>query len=81
MYVFAGIVEGCLEMKVDDDHFHYVIKVPLDERGLTALGRFCAEHKITACMCSSSIDFPEEDGAPEGFDAHEFLDSALKFAL
>jgi len=81
MRVFATIVKGSLEMSHSEGVYSHKITVPLDERGLAALGRFCAEHKITSCMCSSSIDFPEEDGAPEGFDAHEFLDSALKFAL
>lgn len=28
-------------------------------------------------MASSSIDFPEEDGAPEGFDAHAVLREAM----
>ena len=29
---------------------------------------------------SSSIDFPEEDGAPEGFDARAILGKALQLA-
>jgi hypothetical protein len=36
--------------------------------------------KHTTLATSSSIDFPEEDGAPKGFDARAILSQALHLA-
>ena len=45
------------------------------------MARFFKQFKKQSHIAtSSSIDFPEDDGAPEGFDAREKLGQAMQLA-
>jgi hypothetical protein len=45
------------------------------------MARFLKQFKKqTSIATSSSIDFPEDDGAPEGFDARAPLGRAMQLA-
>ena len=49
--------------------------------GLRAMARaFEAAGCPETVMCSSSCDFPEEDGMPKGFDARGFVGLAISLA-
>lgn len=57
-------------------------RVALDDvEGLRKkLLQYADENGVIPCpvMHSSSLDFPEEDGAPEGFDPYTVLDQVFK---
>ena len=44
------------------------------------MGLYLRQFQTQSVATSSSIDFPEDDGAPEGFDAREKLGNAMQFA-
>ena len=81
-FLFVGIVNGKFEIhaentdredgKMDADTFE------LDD--VAGLARFIKPFRKNTLATSSSIDFPEEDGAPEGFDARAVLKQALQLA-
>ena len=80
IFLFVGIVNGKFEIhaentdtdKMDTDTFE------LDD--VAGLARFIKPFRKSTLATSSSIDFPEEDGAPEGFDARAVLGKALQLA-
>ena len=82
IFLFVGIVNGKFEIhaentdredgKMDADTFE------LDD--VAGLARFIKPFRKNTLATSSSIDFPEEDGAPEGFDARAVLGKALQLA-
>ena len=82
IFLFVGIVNGKFEIhaentdredgKMDADTFE------LDD--VAGLARFIKPFRKNTLATSSSIDFPEEDGAPEGFDARAVLGQALQLA-
>jgi len=73
--LFAGIVQGKFEI-------HSVLgKNTFELNDVAGLARFInLFKKHTTLATSSSIDFPEEDGAPKGFDARAILSQALHLA-
>lgn len=73
---FATITNGKLHILYYNNFSNPDLSVPLDEEGNQKLAEFLWTYRIESLSCSSSIDFPEEDGVPEGFNAHEFIANA-----
>jgi hypothetical protein len=72
---FVSIDGGNWRIALDNDD-EFIIA--LDDT--TGLQEFFRTRRIDAVMCSSSVDFPEDSGAPEGFDARAVLAEALNWA-
>jgi len=77
-FLFAGIVNGKFEIHVDTPTTFGMNRFGLND--VAGIAEFIKPFNLTTLATSSSIDFPEEDGAPEGFDARAVLDQALKLA-
>mgnify|MGYP001025369524 FL=1 len=79
MFIFASINNAKFNINVDTKFATYKKDFKLDD--VSAMARFLKQFKKqTHIATSSSIDFPEEDGAPEGFDAREKLGQAMQLA-
>jgi len=77
--MFVTVKQGEFEVRGDDD-FEGNRFAPTRE-GLRGMAIYFAERNAPeSVMCSSSCDFPEEDGMPEGFDAREFIGIAIALA-
>jgi len=78
---FMTVRNGRLECHLGADLDKDPAKFDLTPEGEVALAKFYAELEgfdpLDGVMCSSSVDFADEYGAPEGFDAHDFLGRAL----
>lgn len=69
---WVTIEKGKWEITLDDGSKHtYRLR---DKKGLRDLFE---SRRISEVMCSSSVDFPEDSGAPKGFNAHRVLDHGL----
>ena len=70
--MIATVVNGMLEIHYEND----VLKVfkPMDVEGLSS---FIKENRLDHLLCSSSVDFPEEDGL-FGVDVRRRIDDAFK---
>ena len=77
-FLFAGIVNGKFEIHAENTDRGWIDTFELDD--VAGLARFIKPFRKSTLATSSSIDFPEEDGAPEGFDAHAVLSQALHLA-
>lgn len=52
----------------------------LTDKGQAALAELLKEWGYESVMCSSSVDWAEEYGAPEGFDVRDWLHGAQRMA-
>jgi len=83
MFIFASIQNAMFKLQVEGKNVHGPFKMQADfaledtERMGLYLRQF---KKQTHIATSSSIDFPEDDGAPEGFDARKVLGKAMQLA-
>ena len=77
-FLFVGIVNGKFEIHAENTDRGWIDTFELDD--VAGLARFIKPFRKSTLATSSSIDFPEEDGAPEGFDAHAVLSQALHLA-
>lgn len=74
-----------LVVQIEDGKFRLnhngkITRAPLTPEGLAGLFRdagYDPSDEDGRLMCGSSIDFPEEDGAPAGFDAFTAVQRAL----
>ena len=67
------------KIKTETDFATYSKTFKLDD--VDKMARFFKQFKKqTHIATSSSIDFPEDDGAPEGFDARAKLGQAMQLA-
>ncbi len=78
MHVFIiGISEGRFRFVADKQEIGTCL---LEAEPLTALfraGKLSLKGEDEVLMYSSSIDFPEDDGAPEGFNPRPVIEAAL----
>ena len=78
MKVFiVGIKEGSFVLQADKKP---IGTCPLDAESLTALfrkGKFRLKGQEEVLMHSSSVNHPEDSGAPKGFRAHEIIEQAV----
>ena len=78
-FMFASIDNGKFKIKTETDFATYSKTFKLDD--VDKMARFFKQFKKqTHIATSSSIDFPEDDGAPEGFDARAKLGQAMQLA-
>jgi hypothetical protein len=75
-FLFAGIVNGKFEIHVDTPTTVGMETFELDD--VAGIAKFIKPFTKTTLATSSSIDYPEDDGAPEGFDARAVLEQALQ---
>ena len=79
MFIFASIENAKFKIQVEGDGVEGQKRFKLED--INAIARFLKQFKKQSHIAtSSSIDFPEEDGAPEGFDAREKLGQAMQLA-
>lgn len=79
---FMTVVDGRMECHLGSGGLDKApAKFDLTPEGEEALAKFYAELEgfgpEGGVQCSSSCDFPEDDGAPEGFDCRAFIGRAL----
>ena len=81
-FLFVGIVNGKFEIHAEntDREDGYLDTDTFELDDVAGLARFIKPFRKNTLATSSSIDFPEEDGAPEGFDARAVLGKALQLA-
>ena len=81
-FLFVGIVNGKFEIHAEntDREDGYLDTDTFELNDVAGLARFIKPFRKNTLATSSSIDFPEEDGAPEGFDARAVLSQALQLA-
>ena len=78
-FMFASIENGKFKIKVEREFATYSKTFKLND--VDKMARFLKQfNKQTSIATSSSIDFPEDDGAPEGFDARAPLGRAMQLA-
>ena len=75
MMFFMTVRKGMLE--VHGDTLNPLLVVELTPKGLKQLEAFFKKNEVRDVMCSSSCDFPEDDGGPEGVDVRGFIEQAL----
>ena len=82
MFIFASIQNAMFKLQVEGKNVHGPFKMQADFalEDTERMGLYLRQFQEQAVWTSSSIDFPEEDGAPEGFDAREKLGNAMQFA-
>ena len=82
MFIFASIQDAMFKLQVEGKNVHGPFKMQADFalEDTERMGLYLRQFQEQAVWTSSSIDFPEEDGAPEGFDAREKLENAMQFA-
>jgi hypothetical protein len=75
IHIIASIVKGEFNITVDTPSRYGVFNFALDDiDGMVDLIKpFTKDGWKLQLMTSSSIDFPEEEGAPEGFNARSVL--------
>jgi hypothetical protein len=81
MILIVGIEAGKFCLTQDQGK---VLRCPLTAQALAALFRRTGFDPLlpnNLVMGSSSLDFPDEDGAPRGFQAHKVLQEALSLLL
>jgi hypothetical protein len=75
--ILVAIRNGMFSIKNHDNEER---DFPLTDEGREAFQATCEEWKIEEVMSSSSLDWPEDGGAPEDFgpeEAHAFLQYGL----
>ena len=85
-FIFASIDNGRFKISVTDQDsawsrpfLEHCKTFALDE--VDKMARFLKQFKKqTSIATSSSIDFPENDGAPKGFNARVILGQAMQLA-
>ena len=82
MFIFASIQNAMFKLQVEGKNVHGPFKMQADFalEDTERMGLYPRQFQKQSVATSSSIDFPEEDGAPEGFDAREKLGNAMQFA-
>ena len=82
MFIFASIQNAMFKLQVEGKNVHGPFKMQADFalEDTERMGLYLRQFQTQSVATSSSIDFPEEDGAPEGFDAREKLGNAMQFA-
>ena len=82
MFIFASIQNAMFKLQVEGKNVHGPFKMQADFalEDTERMGLYLSQFQKQSVATSSSIDFPEEDGAPEGFDAREKLGNAMQFA-
>ena len=82
MFIFASIQNAMFKLQVEGKNVHGPFKMQADFalEDTERMGLHLRQFQKQSVATSSSIDFPEEDGAPEGFDAREKLGNAMQFA-
>jgi len=82
IFLFVGIVNGKFEIHAEntDREDGYLDTDTFELDDVAGLAGFIKPFRKSSLATSSSIDFPEEDGAPEGFDARAVLGKALQLA-
>ena len=82
IFLFVGIVNGKFEIHAEntDREDGYLDTDTFELDDVAGLAGFIRPFRKSSLATSSSIDFPEEDGAPEGFDARAVLSQALQLA-
>ena len=82
MFIFASIQNAMFKLQVEGKNVHGPFKMQADFalEDTERMGLYLRQFQEQAVWTSSSIDFPEEDGAPEGFDARKKLENAMQFA-
>ena len=82
IFLFVGIVNGKFEIHAEntDREDGYLDTDTFELDDVAGLARFIKPFRKNTLATSSSIDFPEEDGAPDGFDARAVLGKALQLA-
>ena len=82
MFIFASIQNAMFKLQVEGKNVHGPFKMQADFalEDTERMGLYLRQFQKQSVATSSSIDFPEEDGAPEGFDAREKLRNAMQFA-
>jgi len=81
--LFAGITEGKFQISVDTPSRYGTFTYELnDVKGMVDLIKpFTKDGWKLQLMTSSSIDFPEEEGAPEDFNARKVIDEVFSIAM
>ncbi len=79
MFIFASIQNALFKIQVEGDNIEGQKYFKLDD--VDAIARYLKQFKQqNSIATSSSIDFPEEDGAPKDFDARATLQKAMNLA-
>ena len=76
MRLFIGVSDA--KFKFTDmakGHGHVVATFELTD--IDGMRRFINENRPESIQCSSSVDWPEDGGAPEDFNANAALDAAM----
>jgi hypothetical protein len=76
MRLYISVSDGKFKfMDMSESHDHVVGTFELTD--IEGMRKFFKENRPESVMCSSSVDWPEDDGAPEGFDANAALQEAM----
>jgi|TARA_B110000495_G_C23031800_1_gene614760 hypothetical protein len=80
IFLFVGIVNGKFEIHAENTDTDKMDADTFELDDVAGLARFIKPFRKNTLATSSSIDYPEDDGAPEGFDARVVLEQALHLA-
>jgi hypothetical protein len=80
IFLFVGIVNGKFEIHAENTDTDKMDADTFELDDVAGLARFIKPFRKNTLATSSSIDYPEDDGAPEGFDARVVLKQALHLA-
>ena len=69
IFLFVGIVNGKFEINAENTDTDKMDADTFELDDVAGLARFIKPFRKNTLATSSSIDYPEDDGAPEGFDA------------
>ena len=80
MTMVVGVCEGRFEFRFEDEGRNQTFEPT--RQGLREMAlALQALGSPESVMCSSSVDFPQEDGMPQGFDAGAFVGVAVALAM
>jgi hypothetical protein len=75
MRLYISVSNGKFEF-IDFDQKHETVAT-FELTDIEGMRQFFRDNRCASIQCSSSVDFPEDDGAPEGFDANAALEQAM----
>jgi len=72
--IYVTLAKGKIHLKPDDKTFEF------NRSAWREIGEFLAKRPGWTFLCSSSCDFPEEEGFPKTFRVHEVMGKAVEHA-
>lgn len=80
--MFATVVKGKLEIQLKrKSGSGWDTLASFEPNDIEGLAKFFKEHDVISLICSSSVDFPVDDGMPKGVDVRGWMKKAWDFNL